>query len=137
GRVLVGWMADHWFVPRVGAFFFALSVVGFVLAGLYGAHAGFALLVFLSLVIGLGFGAESDVIALLIVRYFGLRSFGAIYGWLLSAFLIGASAGPPLFGVGHDHFGTYAVPMMIASAVMLVAVILMLSLVQIVRQSEE
>ena len=117
GRVLVGWFADRFFVPRVAAVFFAMSVLGFALAGLYAAHAGFPMLVFLSLVIGLGFGAESDVIALLIVRYFGLRSFGAIYGWLLSAFLIGASVGPPLFGIGHDHFGNYAVPMMIASAV--------------------
>ncbi len=128
GRVLVGWLADRFFIPRVAAFFFAMSLLGFLLAGFYAVHAGLSMLVFLALVIGLGFGAESDVIALLIVRYFGLRSFGAIYGWLLSAFLIGASAGPPLFGLGHDHFGNYAIPMMIASGVMLVSVILMLSL---------
>lgn len=128
GRVLVGWLADRLFVPRVAAFFFGLSLVGFALAGLYGAHAGLPLLVFLALVIGLGFGAESDVIALLIVRYFGLRSFGAIYGWLLSAFLIGASAGAPLFGFGHDHFGSYGIPMIIASVGMLFSLILMLML---------
>ena len=128
GRILVGGLADRLFIPRVGAFFFAMSMIGFGLAGMYAAHASFVMLVFLSLVIGLGFGAESDVIALLIVRYFGLRSFGAIYGWLLSAFLIGASAGPPLFGWGHDRYGTYEVPMLIASAVMLLSVILLLLL---------
>jgi MFS family permease len=135
GRVLVGWLADRFFVPRVAAFFFGLSLMGFALAGLYGAHAGLAMLAFLSLVIGLGFGAESDVIALLIVRYFGLRSFGAIYGWLLSAFLVGASAGPPLFGFGHDHFGSYAVPMTIASVAMLASIIFMLSLRQPQRRN--
>jgi MFS family permease len=128
GRVLVGWLADRLFVPRVGAFFFSLSLVGFVLAGRFAASASYGMLVFLSLVIGLGFGAESDLIALLIVRYFGQRSFGAIYGWLFAAFLVGASAGPALFGFGHDHFGTYTIPMMLAAAVMLTAIVLMLAL---------
>jgi MFS family permease len=128
GRVLVGWLADRLFVPRVGAFFFGLSMIGFALTGRYGAHTSFATLVFLSLVIGLGFGAESDMIPLLIVRYFGQQSFAAIYGWILSAFLVGASAGPPLFGFGHDRFGSYTIPMTAAAAVMLVALMLMLAL---------
>lgn len=128
GRVLVGWLADRFFVPRVAALFFGLSMIGFAIAGIWGDTAGFGLLVILSLVIGLGFGAESDVIALLIARYFGLRSFGAIYGWLLSAFLVGASVGPPLFGFGHDAFGSYGIPMLVAAGVMLIAVLLMLCL---------
>jgi MFS family permease len=128
GRVLVGWLADRLFVPRVGALFFTLSMLGFALAGVYGSHASFAMQVFLSLVIGLGFGAESDLIAILIGLYFGERSFGAIYGWLLSAFLVGASAGPALFGFGHDRFGSYAIPMLVATGVMLGSVLLMLAL---------
>jgi MFS family permease len=128
GRVLVGALADRFPAPRVGAAFFALSALGFLLAGLLGDTAGFGLLAFLALVIGFGFGAESDIIALLIVRYFGQRSFGAIYGYLLSAFLIGASAGPPLFGFGYDYFGSYATPMSIATVVMVAAIALMLAL---------
>jgi MFS family permease len=128
GRVVVGWLADRFAVPRVAAVFFGLSMLGFVLAGAFGAAASMPLLVFLSLMIGLGFGAESDVIALLIMRFFGRRAFGAIYGWLLSAFLVGASIGAPLFGFGHDAFHSYGVALFVAAGVMAAAVALMLLL---------
>ncbi|WP_068085249.1 MFS transporter [Novosphingobium rosa] len=128
GRVIVGWLADRFSVPRVAALFFGLSMAGFALAGALGAAASLPLLIFLSLMIGLGFGAESDVIALLIIRYFGRRAFGAIYGWLLSAFLVGASIGAPLFGFGHDRFHSYGVALYVATGVMALAVVLMLAL---------
>lgn len=128
GRLVVGWLADRFAVPRVAAIFFAMSTIGFLLAGVYGEGASIGLLYVLALVIGFGFGAESDIIALLIVRYFGHRAFGAIYGYILSAFLIGASMGPPLFGFGHDYFGGYSIPMLIAAAVMVAAIALMLAL---------
>lgn len=128
GRVLVGWLADRFPVTQVGALFFGLSLIGFVLAGALGATATLPLLVFLALVIGLGFGAESDIIALLILRFFGRRSFGAIYGWLLSAFLIGASIGSPLFGLGHDKLGSYGAAMFAAAVVMAAVIVLMLRL---------
>lgn len=128
GRVLVGWLADRFPVTQVGALFFGLSLIGFVLAGALGATATLPLLIFLALVIGLGFGAESDIIALLIIRFFGRRSFGAIYGWLLSAFLIGASIGSPLFGLGHDRLGSYGAAMFVAAAVMAAVIVLMLRL---------
>jgi len=128
GRVLVGWLADRYPVTRVGALFFALSLIGFLLAGGLGGTASLPLLVFLALVIGLGFGAESDIIALLIIRFFGRRSFGAIYGWLLSAFLIGASIGSPLFGLGHDWLGSYQAAMFGAALIMATVIVMMLRL---------
>lgn len=121
GRVLVGWLADRFPAPYVALLFFMISAIGFLLAALLGPAAPLILLIGVALTIGLGFGAESDVIALFITRYFGQRSFGAIYGYLLAIFLIGASAGPPLFGFGRDAFGSYSVPMLIAAALMLLA----------------
>lgn len=128
GRVVVGWLADRFPAPRVAAVFFGLSMAGFAMAGALGAAASLPLLIALSLVIGLGFGAESDVIALLIMRYFGSRSFGAIYGWLLSAFLVGASIGAPLFGFAHDAFHSYGVASFVATGVMALAAVFMLAL---------
>jgi MFS family permease len=125
GRVLVGALADRYFVPRVAMLFFAISTLGFLWAALIGVHASLAVLALIALTIGLGFGAESDVIALFISRYFGQRSFGAIYGALLAVFLIGASAGPPLFGFGRDRLGSYAPLMLAAAAVMIGAVLLL------------
>lgn len=121
GRVLVGWLSDHFPVPWVALLFFAISAAGFLLAALVGPAAPLIVLIGVALTIGLGFGAESDIIALFITRFFGQRSFGAIYGYLLAIFLIGASIGPALFGFGRDAMGSYNVPMIIAAAIMLLA----------------
>jgi len=118
GRVIVGWLADRLAISRVAIAFFLLSGMGFALAGLVAGSASLPMLVLVALTIGFGFGAESDVIALFITRYFGQRSFGAIYGYLLAVFLIGASIGPALFGYGRDHFHGYTIPMLLAAAVM-------------------
>ncbi len=128
GRVLVGALADRFFVPRVAMLFFALSAIGFVLAALYGGTASPGVLMIVAVTIGLGFGAESDVIALFISRYFGQRCFGAIYGLLLAVFLIGASIGPALFGYGREVAGSYALPMLVGAIVMAIAVLLLAGL---------
>ncbi|WP_066858828.1 MFS transporter [Sphingobium sp. TCM1] len=125
GRVLVGALADHFFVPRVAICFFAMSAAGFILAAFVGDTHSVGLLALVALTIGLGFGAESDVIALFISRYFGQRCFGAIYGDLLAIFLIGASAGPALFGFGRDLTGGYQAPMIAGSAAMAMACLLL------------
>lgn len=128
GRVLVGWMADRFPVPFVGALFFSFSAVGAVLVGLIGSDMQFMGLALLALLIGFGYGAESDIIALLIVRYFGHARFGAIYGYLLAVFLLGASAGPPLLGYGFDLVGNYRVPMLISALLLAAAVWLLIRL---------
>lgn len=126
GRVAVGMLADKCFVPRVAMAFFALSAAGFVWIAMLPPQPQLLTLALIALIIGLGFGAESDVIALFTSRYFGQRSFGAIYGALLSVFLIGASLGPPLFGFGREYFGDYS-PMMVAAAVAMVIAVWLLS----------
>lgn len=128
GRIIVGWLADRVAVSRVAIGFFALSGIGFVLAGLFAGSGSLSVLMLVALTIGFGFGAESDVIALFITRYFGQRNFGAIYGYLLATFLVGASAGPALFGFGRDGFGGYATPMIMASIVMAAACLILVGL---------
>lgn len=136
GRVLVGALADRFFVPRVAMGFFAMSAVGFVLAALVGETSSIVILMIVALTIGLGFGAESDIIALFISRYFGQRCFGAIYGLLLAVFLIGASLGPPLFGYGRDLVGSYAIPMVVGAVIMILSCVLLNGL-GAYRQEEE
>lgn len=125
GRVLVGWLADHFPVERVAMAFFLTSAVGFACAAMLNTDASLGVLILVALTIGLGFGAESDVIALFISRHFGQRAFAGIYGYLLAAFLIGASVGPPLLGYGRDIAGNYVIPMIAATAVMLVSCLLL------------
>lgn len=125
GRVLVGSLADRFFVPRVAIIFFGVSAIGFVIAGVFGLEASMPILLLIAVTIGLGFGAESDIIALFIAYYFGRRAFGAIYGYLLAVFLVGASIGPALFGFGRDAGGSYVIPMFAAAATMVGACLLL------------
>src|SRR2546430_9993729 len=46
-------------------------------------------------------------IAYLTSRYFGLRSFGEIYGYLFSAFTLSGALGSLLMAMGFDRAGSY------------------------------
>lgn len=104
GRIVVGYLVDRIFAPYVAMLFFASAAAGFLIlaSGITGPLAMIA-----AVLIGLGFGAESDLIGYFVSRYFGLLSFGVIYGYIYAAFLVGAGAGPFVLGYGHDLFGNY------------------------------
>jgi cyanate permease len=57
--------------------------------------------------IGLGMGAEVDIIAFLTSRYFGLRAFGEVYGYAFASYVLAGALGPWLMGLGFDRSGSY------------------------------
>jgi MFS family permease len=61
-----------------------------------------------AILIGISLGAEVDLIAYLQSRYFGLRRFGEIYGYLLAIFMVGSGVGPFTMGAAYAHFGNYS-----------------------------
>lgn len=103
-RLGVGYLLDLFFAPAVAVGFFSSSTIGLVLLW-SGAH-GF-LPFAAAFLVGVGQGAELDVIPYLVSRYFGLRAFAHLYGYLFAAFLLGAAVGPPIMGVGFDAMGSY------------------------------
>jgi predicted MFS family arabinose efflux permease len=56
---------------------------------------------------GFSAGAEVDILAFLVARYFGLRSYGAIYGCELTFFALGSGTGGLLTGYVRDTTGSY------------------------------
>jgi len=103
-RPLVGYLIDRFFAPYVAMAFFSLAVLGLVLFMLGNGMVAFLIAAAL---VGIGFGTEGDLIAYFVSRYFGLRAFGQIYGYNLSAFIIGAAGGPIILGYAYDAFGGY------------------------------
>ena len=77
------------------------------------------------LLVGLGLGAEVDVIAYLTSRYFGLRAFSKIYSSAFAAFTLAAALGPLVMGVGFDLTGAYNAPLGALFASTLVATVMM------------
>lgn len=122
GKVVCGWLMDRLFAPRVGMLFYALSATGLVL--LWAAPAGSS--VFLAaFLIGLGMGGEVDMLAYLTSRYFGLRSFATVYGYVFGAFMVAGALGPLMMGAVFDHFHSYSVGLAVAAIGSLVAVALL------------
>jgi predicted MFS family arabinose efflux permease len=111
-RVGAGFLFDRSFAPRVGAVLFALPLLATVLLlsseQTWAAYAA-------AVMLGFGIGAESDLLAFLIGRYFGLRAYGEMFGWIFGAFMVGTAAGPYLFGLGYDAFGNYLLPLACAA----------------------
>lgn len=65
--------------------------------------------------LGLGQGAEIDVVAYMIARYFGLKAYASIYG--LSVFVISlmVAVGGTLIGQSYDRFSHYNVALAVAA----------------------
>jgi MFS family permease len=129
GRLAVGWLFDRFFAPHVACAIFLLAAVGYALAaGVIGLSLSWSWFALATILMGVGFGAESDLIGYLSSRYFGYRHFGAIYGSLLAIFILGVSLGPLLYGVVRDRAGSYS-PMFLASAALgVVASLMMLAM---------
>jgi MFS family permease len=105
GRLVAGYFLDLVFAPYVAVFFFALPLLGI---GILLTSSSVALSVAAAILIGISIGAEVDLIAYLQSRYFGLRRFGAIYGYLLAIFMVGSGVGPFAMGVVYSHFSSYS-----------------------------
>jgi len=122
GRVFTGYFLDRFFGPHVAMLLFSGVAVGI---SLFLTGAGGSLPLLAVFLVGLGMGAEADIIAYLTSRYFGLRSFGEIYGYLFATFTLAGALGPVLMGVGFDHLGSYRAPLLFFLAATLVATALL------------
>jgi predicted MFS family arabinose efflux permease len=105
GRIFIGLMLDRIWAPLVGCVFFLASATGIALLGQPGfgpgAHSFFIALC------GLAAGAEVDLMAYLVSRYFGVRELGKIYGGVYIAFAMGPGPLVPAFGWLRDTTGSY------------------------------
>jgi MFS family permease len=112
GRILTGFLLDRWFAPRVAAMVFAVSASGCL--GLAGFESGFAPYgIFL---VGIAIGAEVDIIGYLIARYFGMRSYGVLYGLMYTTFMLGTSLSQLIASMLFDSTGSYRVFLLTAAA---------------------
>jgi MFS family permease len=125
GRLLAGFLLDRIHAPYVAAVFFFAPFVGIVLLLLAPGQQGAALG---TVLVGLGVGAEVDLIAFLLSRYLGMRSFGEIYGYFFAIFMLGAGLGPLALGVSYDRTGSYTAMLVCFACALAVASLPMLRL---------
>jgi predicted MFS family arabinose efflux permease len=114
GALLSGLLVDRFWAPAVAFVLNLAPAIGcLVILGSDVSPFAFYLAV---LMIGLGQGAEIDIVAFMIARYFGLKRYATIYG--LGVLFIGLSAAMASTGIGrlYDIYRDYDVALMIASA---------------------
>ncbi|MEP7313648.1 MAG: MFS transporter, partial [Pseudomonadota bacterium] len=103
GRVIAGGLLDRFRAARVTAAMFLVSAAGMLAL----AFGGVALAVPGALIAGFAIGAENDLLAFLVARYFPRELYGRAYGALYGVFLIGGAVGPALSGMLFDMTGSY------------------------------
>jgi MFS family permease len=121
-RIGIGYLLDIFFAASVAAWMFTASTLGLCI--LFVPTAGF-LPYAAAFLIGVGEGAQLDVIPYMVSRYFGLTAFAEIYGYLFAVFTLGGVVGPMLMGKAFDAVSSYglilaafAVATLAASALM-------------------
>jgi MFS family permease len=118
GRVVIGLLFDRFWAPGVA--FPVLVMPGIACALLMGTAHHLNPLLAGGFMLGFAAGAESDVIAFLAAKYFGMAHYGRIYGLLYMPFGIGSAISPILYGAVRDATGGYDA-MLMAAMVMFVA----------------
>ena len=104
GRIMSGWFLDRFWGPFVAIGFFVTPMVGLALLI---SHATGAAPFLGAICLGIGIGAEIDLMAFFASRYFGLRNYAKIYGTMFGMFGLGVGFGPTLSGYSFDRFHSY------------------------------
>ncbi len=105
GRIITGLLLDRVWAPLVTLPILSLPAVAcFLLAG---DQMSFGLAVACAFMLGFSSGAETDLIAFLAGRYFGMANYGRIYGSLYMVFGIASALSPLAYGWVRDSTGSY------------------------------
>ncbi|MCV7373831.1 MFS transporter [Mycolicibacterium arabiense] len=104
---LVGRVSGGFVIDRVHGSIVGPIVILAPILGMFFLHPPFPTAAVAVAFIGIAFGIEGDLLALLITRHLGTRNFGSIFGPVQAVFILGSALGPLLLGLGYDEFGSY------------------------------
>lgn len=105
GTFITGALVDRIWAPAVACFFTILAGLGCLL--LLVPAGGIGLTMAAIILIGMGQGAETDVVAYIIARWFGMERYSTIYGLSVFAIALLIAIGGSLVGILYDRTGSY------------------------------
>jgi MFS family permease len=123
GRIGTGYLIDRFFAPFV---MIVVAIGAAVACTIYASHVNGAIIFLCASLIGLVVGAEFDVLAFLVKRYFGMLAYGKLYGTIFAIFQFGCGLGAAFLPMSRAKFGSYA-PGLYTFAVLLVLAALVFS----------
>ena len=125
GRAFAGFLMDRMFAPYVAAAILVFPIIGVTLLALGATGSG---AVVAAVCLGLAAGAELDVIAVLITRYFGTFAYAENYGWQYAAWTLGSGTAPILTNQVYDRLGTHTPALWIYLAFFAISALMILRL---------
>jgi predicted MFS family arabinose efflux permease len=126
GRLGIGALYDLLPTRLVTALAFALPALACSWLILF--PLDFASASVLAVLIGLGLGSETDVVAYLSSRYFGTHQYGLVFSILISIYGFGIGIASWLGGKAYDSFGGYGALLLALSGGVVIAITLIMSL---------
>ncbi|MGD9598504.1 MAG: MFS transporter [Steroidobacteraceae bacterium] len=126
GRVFAGFLMDRFWAPGVALPMLLLPALACLILMNHGLGASAAILA--AILVGFASGAETDLVAYLSARYFGLRHYGRIYGAQYAVFGFASGIAPPLFGKVYDATGSYDAILIAAAIAFAIGATLLLTM---------
>jgi MFS family permease len=124
-RLGTGFFVDRIFAPFVTSVIFVAAMVGIWLI----VHGGaLPIITTGAVLLGIGLGAEGDVITYLVSRYFPIHSFGRVTGSVWMTFAWGGAAGTLLISKSYDTFKSYDGVVLVLMGLIAVGIVCVLSL---------
>jgi len=105
GRLLVGFLLDRTKGPQIAAISLGLPAISASLLIMMPGSVPVAILA--AAILGLSIGAELDSVIYLATRYFGLRNYGTLFGFIAALISTGTGLGPLIGSALFDHSGSY------------------------------
>jgi MFS family permease len=121
GRILSGWCLDRFNGVLVATAFFLVPMAGIALLA---SNTGGALPYLGAMLCGIGVGAEVDLMAFFVSRYFGLKAYGRIYSIMFAAFAVANGIGPSIAGWSFDRYHFYQPAFLIFEAMLFLTCLL-------------
>ena len=105
GRLVAGYLLDFIWAPAIACALMIMPAISMMMFA--GSDPSYSQMVIAIVLLGVAAGVEYDLLAYLVSRYFGVRSYSRIYGALYALFGLGAGFGPAAFGAVYSNTGSY------------------------------
>ena len=125
GRMFAGWCLDRFWGPYVAIACFVIPMFGI---GLLASGAGGLVPTAGAVLCGAGIGAEIDLMAFFVSRYYGMKEYAKIYGVMFGFFVFATGVAPFFSGLSFDWYHSYIPVFMVYEGLLLITCVLFLTL---------
>jgi len=126
GRIFTGFLLDRFWAPAVTLPILCLPAISCLLLSQDSLTLPLAFIA--AFLLGFAAGAETDLVAFLAGRYFGMAHYGKIYGTLYMPFGMASAVSPAVYGWVRDTSGSYAPMLQVALFLFIGGAVLLLAL---------